>query len=129
LLDEADVFLQKRFEIIFERNRLVTVFLRKFEYFDGILFLTTNLLYQFDDAILNRIHLVMKYEELDRDVRKTIIVHFLKMAKTDRGPPNLSDRALDQKHYRHRLCLGRHKRFSVILFSYPSSSDSEWLHS
>ena len=53
--------MQKSYELTLEQNRLVAGFLRKLEYFDGILFLTTNLLYQFDDAILNRIHLVMKY--------------------------------------------------------------------
>jgi hypothetical protein len=83
LLDEADVFLQKRSELTLERNRLVAVFLRKLEYFDGILFLTTNLLYQFDDAILNRIHLVMKYEELDKGARRTIMIQLLGMASAD----------------------------------------------
>lgn len=70
LLDEADVFFQKSAELTLEQNRLVAVFLRKLECFDCILFLTTNLVYQLDDAILNRIHLVMKYEQLDRDARR-----------------------------------------------------------
>ena len=43
LLDEADVFLQRRAELTLERNRLVAVFLRKLEYYDGVLFLTANL--------------------------------------------------------------------------------------
>jgi hypothetical protein len=77
LLDEADVFLQRRAELTLERNRLVAVFLRKLEYYDGVLFLTTNLLHQFDDAILNRIHLTMKYEKLEKAARETIITHFL----------------------------------------------------
>jgi hypothetical protein len=65
LLDEADVFLQSRNELTLERNRLVVIFL-KLEYFDGILFLTTSLVNDFDAAILNRIHLKMKYEDLDK---------------------------------------------------------------
>jgi hypothetical protein len=52
----------------------MAVFLRKLEYFDGILFLITNLIYQFNDAILNKIHLVMKYEELDKGIRRTIMI-------------------------------------------------------
>lgn len=91
------MFLQKRSELTLERNRLVAVFLRKLEYFDGILFLTTNLVYQFDEAILNRIHLVMKYEELNRDARRTIMVRFLKMASSNRGPPSLGEEDLDRK--------------------------------
>lgn len=42
LLDEADVFLEKRNMQDIHRNALVSVFLRQLEYFQGILFLTTN---------------------------------------------------------------------------------------
>lgn len=42
LLDEADVFLEKRSMHDIHRNSLVGVFLRQLEYFMGILFLTTN---------------------------------------------------------------------------------------
>lgn len=74
LLDEADVFLQQRSEFTLERNRLVAVFLRKMEYFDGVLFLTTNLVHHFD---FNRIHLMMSYDKLEIEARKTIITRFL----------------------------------------------------
>jgi len=96
LLDEADVYLQKRSDFSLERNRLVAIFLRKLEYFDGVLFLTTNLVNQFDEAILNRIHLVLKYENLDRDARRTIFVHFLERAEEDREAINVSDEDLDR---------------------------------
>jgi hypothetical protein len=42
LLDEADVFLEKRTIQDIHRNALVSIFLRLLEYFQGILFLTTN---------------------------------------------------------------------------------------
>lgn len=42
LLDEADVFLEKRNMHDIQRNALVSIFLRQLEYFQGILFLTTN---------------------------------------------------------------------------------------
>lgn len=42
LLDEADVFLEKRNLHEISRNALVSIFLRQLEYFQGILFLTTN---------------------------------------------------------------------------------------
>jgi hypothetical protein len=48
-----------------------------------------RLVYQFDDAILNRIHLVMKYEELDRGARRTIMIQLLGMASADFGDEDL----------------------------------------
>lgn len=42
LLDEADVFMEKRTIRDIHRNALVSIFLRQLEYFQGILFLTTN---------------------------------------------------------------------------------------
>src|SRR6202012_1302752 len=42
LLDEADVFLEQRSIHDIHRNALVSIFLRLLEYFQGILFLTTN---------------------------------------------------------------------------------------
>ena len=85
LLDEADVFLQRRAELTLERNRLVAVFLRKLEYYDGVFFLTTNLVQHFDDAILNRIHLMMRYDKLEKEARKTIFNRFLENTNGGRG--------------------------------------------
>ena len=93
LLDEADVLLQRRDGLTLERNRLVAVFLRKLEYFDGIMFLTTNTLSQFDDAVLDRIHLKMHYELLDKGMRKTIITRFLERT---RGGQNIDKNFLDR---------------------------------
>lgn len=50
LLDEADVFLEQRREGEIHRNALVSVFLRLLEYFQGIMFLTTNRVETFDAA-------------------------------------------------------------------------------
>jgi hypothetical protein len=50
LLDEADVFLSQRSETDVERNALVSIFLRQLEYYQGIIFLTTNLVSQCDAA-------------------------------------------------------------------------------
>jgi SpoVK/Ycf46/Vps4 family AAA+-type ATPase len=80
LLDEADVFLEKRSSQNLHRNGLVSVFLRKLEYCTRILFLTTNRVSEFDDAILSRIHLLLKYENLNKDARKNIWTSFLKKA-------------------------------------------------
>ncbi|KAI9695072.1 MAG: hypothetical protein M1820_008934 [Bogoriella megaspora] len=54
LLDEADVYLSARDRNNIERNSVVSVFLREIEYYRGILFLTTNQIGQFDEAITSR---------------------------------------------------------------------------
>lgn len=43
LLDEADVFLMKRDSVNTARNAIVSVFLRNFEWYPGIIFLTSNI--------------------------------------------------------------------------------------
>lgn len=67
-------------------NRLVTVFLRKLEYYQGILFLTSNRGIQFDDAIISRIHLVIKYKDLSKRFRRDLWSTFLARARTFQGP-------------------------------------------
>lgn len=48
------------------------VFLRLIEYYQGILFLTTNRLDEFDEAFQSRIHLTVRYQPLDDDRRAVI---------------------------------------------------------
>ena len=70
LLDEADVYMEQRTKENLGRNQLVSVFLRMLEYCKGILFLTTNRVSDFDEAILSRIHLMLKYDALGLNARK-----------------------------------------------------------
>jgi hypothetical protein len=42
LLDECDVFLEARSTHELERNKIVSIFLRTLEYYEGIMFMTTN---------------------------------------------------------------------------------------
>ena len=60
LLDEADVFLEARTPSDIHRNALVSIFLRQLEYFQGILFLTTNRVAEFDPAFASRIHIALR---------------------------------------------------------------------
>ncbi|KAI9826009.1 MAG: hypothetical protein M1819_007464 [Sarea resinae] len=77
LLDEADVFLEKRTIQDIHRNALVSIFLRLLEYFQGILFLTTNRVETFDDAFQSRIHIALRYGELTTKAKKTVWKLFL----------------------------------------------------
>ncbi|KAJ6020015.1 hypothetical protein N7522_000090 [Penicillium canescens] len=86
LLDEADAFMEQRTSYHDTHNRLVTIFLRKLEYYQGILFLTSNRGIQFDDAILSRIHLTIEYENLTREFRRDLWTIFLSKACTTQGP-------------------------------------------
>lgn len=78
LLDEADIFLEERSLHELERNKLVSIFLRVLEYYEGIMFLTTNRVQTFDAAFQSRIHISLEYPELDKKSRTTIWVNFLK---------------------------------------------------
>ena len=72
LLDEADVFLEKRELHDISRNALVSIFLRLLEYFHGILFLTTNRVVTFDEAFASRIHIGLRYGELSLKAKKNV---------------------------------------------------------
>lgn len=77
LLDEADVFLEERSLSDLDRNAIVSIFLRVLEYYEGILILTSNRVATFDRAFTSRIHLALRYENLDRKKRQTIWSNFL----------------------------------------------------
>ena len=108
LLDEADVFVEQRAMTDAARNALVCVFLRKLEYFGGILFLTTNRVTTIDEAIASRIHLPLRYESLDQSARKEVWKSFLTArSATKRGAPlapkdfeRLSRKALNGREVR-----------------------------
>ncbi len=61
LLDEADVFVMER-GLDLSQNAIVAEFLRTLEYFDGLLFLTTNRVDGVDEAILARCAAVIEYQ-------------------------------------------------------------------
>ncbi|KAF2726605.1 P-loop containing nucleoside triphosphate hydrolase protein, partial [Polyplosphaeria fusca] len=86
LLDEADVFVERRSADHTHRNALVSMFLRKLEYHEGILFLTTNRVQTFDEAIVSIVHLAIKYSSLNENARKKVWRSFLAEANTEKGP-------------------------------------------
>jgi adenylate kinase family enzyme len=80
LLDEADVFLEARSLHELERNKLVTIFLRVLEYYEGIMFLTTNRVNCFDPAFQSRIHISLDYPDLTAESRRVIWKNFLEVS-------------------------------------------------
>lgn len=111
LLDEADVYLERRSANDLKRNSIVSsmshhtsrsnafsplcdeqpanskdfplVFLRAFDYFQGILFLTTNRVGHFDEAFISRIHVSIGYPPLNEDARNQIWNNLFEKIKDD----------------------------------------------
>ncbi|KAI1854569.1 hypothetical protein JX265_007560 [Neoarthrinium moseri] len=97
LIDEADVFMEQRTSENLIRNTLVAgnpnmipisepgvaltiiypAFLRALEYYNGILFLTTNRVGIFDDAFISRVHLQLYYSDFDDNQRQKIWKTFM----------------------------------------------------
>jgi hypothetical protein len=72
LVDEADVFMEKRSTDNIERNAMVGVFLRLLERYDGIMFLTTNRENTIDEAFKSRISVSIKYDYLTKLQKSSI---------------------------------------------------------
>lgn len=83
LLDEADVFLEQRSLHELERNKLVSIFLRVLEYYEGTMFLTTNRVQTFDPAFQSRIHISLDYPGLTVESRKTVWKNFLESSSQE----------------------------------------------
>ncbi|KAI1084740.1 ATPase [Whalleya microplaca] len=93
LLDECDVFLEARSKHDLERNKVVSIFLRTLEYYEGILFMTTNRVDNMDAAFQSRIHVSMEYPDLTQESRRKIWKNFIATAALK---SELSEEDLDQ---------------------------------
>ncbi|OJZ81951.1 hypothetical protein ASPFODRAFT_84868 [Aspergillus luchuensis CBS 106.47] len=93
LLDEADVVLEARsFEDV-RRNGIVTVFLRQLEYFQGVLFLTSNRVSTMDVAFQSRIQIGISFREMTPATRAQIWERLLSLNGRDKmiGPSAVED--------------------------------------
>lgn len=118
LLDEADVFLEKRTIHDIHRNALVSIFLRLLEYFQGILFLTTNRVETFDDAFQSRIHVALRYGELTTKAKRSIWKMFLGRVRAIEGVHTASFSEDDYDMLARHTLNGRQVGF---FFPLPSS--------
>jgi hypothetical protein len=69
--DECEIFLAQRGEDL-ERSAIVGIFLRLLDYYQGILFLTTNRPEVLDHAVRSRVMLKLEYPDLARGARAVI---------------------------------------------------------
>ncbi|KAL4811700.1 P-loop containing nucleoside triphosphate hydrolase protein [Aspergillus spinulosporus] len=72
LISEAELLIQSRALSQEDNQSLVKVFLQKLQSHNGILFLTANRVFVFDETVLSRIHLKLKYSELTHSARWNI---------------------------------------------------------
>ncbi|KAI1832610.1 hypothetical protein DTO006G1_1692 [Penicillium roqueforti] len=93
LLDEADVFMEARDSANLDRNELVSLFLGTLEYYEGILFLTTNRTQNIDPAFDSRVHLSIAYKDLDAESRRQVWGQFLSRSMNIEA---ITDEQLDQ---------------------------------
>ncbi|KAK9847085.1 AAA+ ATPase domain [Penicillium brevicompactum] len=116
LLDEADAFMEQRTSYHDTHNRIVTIFLRKLEYYQGILFLTSNRGIQFDDAILSRIHLIIEpaiVEEHELRRLETLDLNGREIKNVAAIAHALAEADVNQVNYKYlKLAAESNKKFS-----------------
>jgi len=71
LLDEADVYIRRRDNDL-QHNAIVAEFLRTLEYFNGLLFMTTNRVADIDDAVLSRCIAIIQFETPTQEQAKQL---------------------------------------------------------
>ncbi|KAL2136474.1 hypothetical protein VTI74DRAFT_3493 [Chaetomium olivicolor] len=108
LLDECDVFLEARSTHELERNKIVSIFLRTLEYYEGIMFMTTNRVDDIDAAFQSRIHVSIEYPDLTAASRRTIWANFLngstiKSTLTDKDIAELAELKLNGRQIKNVL--------------------------
>ncbi|KAI1130525.1 P-loop containing nucleoside triphosphate hydrolase protein [Nemania abortiva] len=109
LIDEADVFMQERDLIGSYRNDRVSTLLRVLEYFEGIMFLTTNRVNTIDSAFQSRIHLSIAYPPLSHDDRQELWRNWITRENSNSEPDwltaafvnKLADRDLNGREIRN----------------------------
>jgi hypothetical protein len=108
LMDEADIFLERRGQKEVIRNAMVGVLMRQIEYFQGVLFLTSNRVDVFDEAFHSRITVALKYEQLSTEVRKSVWEMLLKQANISGLDTNkLSQYPLNGRQIKNCICLAQ----------------------
>lgn len=105
LLDEVDIFLSHRNNNL-EKSAIVGIFLRLLEYFEGVIFFTSNRLDVIDSAVMSRITLVLQFPKLSLSTRKKIWTENFKNTKISINTVDkLSERDLSGRDIRNYIKL------------------------
>ena len=112
LLDEADVFLMPRDQFDTNRNSIVSIFLRNFEWYPGIIFLTTNRLEYFDEGVLDRVHLKLRYPKLSEQFTENIFNDYFEKIKQSHERDALGNPCLVTKKHIDKIHAWRKAQMS-----------------
>lgn len=94
LIDEADIFLSTRSAVNMEQNELISIFLRQLEYYEGLMFLTTNRVKSIDPAFRSRVDIILYYRDLDASARSQVWRNFIMHVGSHRF--DISDQDIDK---------------------------------
>ncbi|KAI1382942.1 uncharacterized protein F4822DRAFT_434871 [Hypoxylon trugodes] len=103
----------------------VAVFLRKIEYFEGILFLTTNQIHMIDPAFISRVNLGVKFPKLDEETRFRIWEKILSDPEVSEAASQLLEQRSTLRKWAGKPLNGRQSRnvvYSARLLTEPHGS-------
>src|SRR5205085_1752379 len=107
LIDEADIVVERRNTKDLKRNALVGILLRQLEYFNGVLFLTSNRVSVFDEAVHSRVTIALKYKALSRKSRLDVWRVLLEAAGVPEiDPSSLAQFRLNGRQIKNAIRLG-----------------------
>jgi SpoVK/Ycf46/Vps4 family AAA+-type ATPase len=120
LLDEADIYMEYRQIHDLNRNNMVASFLRALEFYEGILFLTTNRIGTFDEAFLSRINLSIYYPDFTDEQREKIWNNYFDKIEKEAGddihvPYSTKEYAIESTAVRELKWNGREIRNGMYL--------------
>jgi SpoVK/Ycf46/Vps4 family AAA+-type ATPase len=107
--DECEIFLAQRGEDL-ERSAIVGSFLRLLDYYQGILFLTTNRAEVLDHAVRSRVMIKLDYPDLDHPARTVIWKTMLDsagLALTEGSVGGLAETVLNGRQIRNLTRLAK----------------------
>lgn len=119
LLDEADVYIRARGDNL-THNAIVGVFLRMLEYASCILFMTTNLPDNVDDAIASRCVVALHYNLPDAEQQAQIWKNLARLNKL-----KLADKDIAAFVERHPRVSGRDVKNLLKLASFIAQADGK----
>jgi SpoVK/Ycf46/Vps4 family AAA+-type ATPase len=99
VLDDADVFFERRTHSDLERNTMVALLLSSLDRYTGTLFLTSHPVGAFDEALKSRIRLSLHFPGLTKEARKQVWKNHIDSLDRGGGEDELLDRLNELAQY------------------------------
>ena len=108
-----------------QQNSWCSVFLRKLEYYEGILILTTNMIHSIDKAFRSRINIAIHYDDLSLEQKTSLWKLFIGNLHPDRAKKNELLKEVDK--WAKLNLNGRQIRNVVLTSEALALGESEYL--